>query len=103
MIQDEKILIRFIKKFSGIFANRVKNVKIFTSYSGGAFLLHPKIKEVISMIMVFKQDTRISLCKRMAAAPLRPIWASHIVNQNFFKLTHFKSCNLNLPPKQGVL
>nr|DAU95818.1 MAG TPA: hypothetical protein [Caudoviricetes sp.] len=39
------ISIRFIKNFSGIFANRVKNVKLFTSYSGEIFL-HPKIMEV---------------------------------------------------------
>ena len=44
-IQDKKLSIRFIKIFSGIFANRVKNAKLFTSYSGEAFL-HPNIKEV---------------------------------------------------------
>mgnify|MGYP007073001563 CR=1 FL=1 len=31
------------------------------SYGGEAVLLHQKIKEAISMIMIFKQDTRISL------------------------------------------
>jgi len=57
------ISIRFIKNFSGIFANRVKNVKLFTSYSGEAVLLHQKIKEAISIIMNCNQDTRISLRK----------------------------------------
>ena len=51
------------KFFSGIFANRVKNVKFFTSYGGEAVLLHQKIKEAISIIMNCNQDTRISLRK----------------------------------------
>ena len=54
----------------GIWVNRVKIAKLFTSYSGEAFLLHSHTKEVISMIMIFKQDTRIILRKRIAAVLL---------------------------------
>lgn len=55
------------KIFPEFFVNRVKTVKFFTSYIGEAFLLYPKIKEVISMIMNYNQDTRMSLHRRMAA------------------------------------
>ena len=61
------------KIFPEFFANRVKTVKFFTSYCGGAFLLYLSIKEVISIIMNCHQETRISLHRRMAAAPLRLI------------------------------
>ena len=55
------------------------------------------------MVRIFKHDTRINLRKRAVDAPLRLIRALYMENQNFFKLAHFKSYNLNLPPKQGVL